>query len=317
MTAAVPDPSTGNASARLGFVDLQVNGYAGVDFNSPLTVGDLERVCTQLRDDGVASILATVITDDVQRMTQRITELRQARDQSPVVRDVIAGIHIEGPFISPEPGYVGAHPAAAVRPAELLPMQRLVAAGEGLVRIVTLAPEHDDRCHVTKWLTDNRIVVSAGHCNPSLERLRMAIDHGLSMFTHLGNGCPRQLDRHDNIIQRVLSLAKHLWIGFIADGIHVPFPALGNYLAAAGISRAFVVTDAISAAGLGPGCYRLGEREVVVDEQLATWSADGAHLAGAATTMPRAYQNLQEGLGLSAEDAQRLTVDNPTAAIAL
>ena len=99
--------------------------------------------------------------------------------------------------------------------------------------------------------------MSAGHCNASRDELRAAIDAGLSMFTHLGNGCPRTLDRHDNIIQRALGLRNRLTLCFIGDGVHVPYPALGNYLQLAGIDRAIVVTDAMAAARLRPGSYTL------------------------------------------------------------
>jgi N-acetylglucosamine-6-phosphate deacetylase len=135
------------------------------------------------------------------------------------------------------------------------------------------------------------------------------------MFTHLGNGCPLQLHRHDNVIQRVLSMSQSLWIGFIADGVHVPFTALGNYLRTATIDRCFVVSDAISAAGLGPGEFKLGDQSVVVDEHLATWSADRSHLMGSAGTMDRAAMNLRTSLGLSENDVQQLTWLNPHNAI--
>jgi N-acetylglucosamine-6-phosphate deacetylase len=131
------------------------------------------------------------------------------------------------------------------------------------------------------------------------------------MFTHLGNGCPALLPRHDNIIQRVLGLSDKLFISFIADGVHVPFVALGNYLRCCGIDRALVVTDAICGAGLGPGEYSLGERRVVVDENLATWSADRSHLVGSAGTMQRSAENLRQALGLDEQKIQQLMVDNP------
>ncbi len=127
--------------------------------------------------------------------------------------------------------------------------------------------------------------------------MRASIDAGLSLFTHLGNGCPAQLPRHDNIIQRVLSQAEHLYIGFIADGVHVPFFALKNYLECCGIDRAFVVTDAIRGAGQGPGEYSIGDQRVVVDENLATWSADRTHLMGSAGTMKRSDGEFAEGAG--------------------
>src|SRR5262249_50071839 len=155
----------------------------------------------------------------------------------------------------PTPGFVGAHPSHAVRPANLDDMRRLLDAADGLVRLVTLAPECDSQLRVTQFLAKQGIAVAAGHCDPTIAKLNEAIDAGLTMFTHLGNACPMHLHRHDNIIQRVLSIADQLWISFIADGIHIPFPALKNYLKCATLERSLIVTDAITAAGLGPGRY--------------------------------------------------------------
>ena len=196
-------------------------------------------------------------------------------------------------------------------------MSRLLEAGEGLIRLVTLAPEEDQECHLIQWLVKNSVCVAAGHCNPSLQVLQRAVDAGLSLFTHLGNGCPLTLDRHDNIIQRVLSLSDRLWISFIADGVHIPFPALRNYLRAAGLDRAIVVSDGISAAGRGPGEYSLAGSTVVVDDSLATWSAGKDHLLGSAMTMRQAHKNLVQNLGLPESDAHQLTNLNPKQAVGM
>ena len=160
-----------------------------------------------------------------------------SHEQDPLVREVIWGIHIEGPFLNETPGYVGAHPPQAVRPADVDAMKRLLEAAGGLARLVTLAPERDPGSKVVRYLARQKVLVSAGHCDPSFDELRAAIDAGLSLFTHLGNGCPMMLPRHDNIIQRVLALRDRLTIMFIADGVHVPPLALGNYLRLAGIER--------------------------------------------------------------------------------
>jgi N-acetylglucosamine-6-phosphate deacetylase len=112
-------------------------------------------------------------------------------------------------------------------------------------------------------------------------------------------------------------LSGHLYVGFIADGVHVPFEALSNYLKLVGPDRAFVVTDAVSAAGMGPGTYSLAGQNVVVDEQLATWAANRSHLVGSAMTMTRVRENLSNKLKLSAEQVQRLTVRNPRMAIGI
>jgi N-acetylglucosamine-6-phosphate deacetylase len=190
-------------------------------------------------------------------------------------------------------------------------MKRLLDAAGGLTKMVTLAPERDADARVTKYLTGQNVRVSAGHCNPSLDELRVSIDAGLSLFTHLGNGCPGTLPRHDNVIQRALSLSDHLMFGFVADGVHVPFFALGNYLKCCGLDRAFIVTDAICGAGLGPGEYTIGSLRVVVDENLATWSADRSHLMGSAGTMVRSAENLRRALGFNDQQISQLLSDNP------
>ncbi len=119
------------------------------------------------------------------------------------------------------------------------------------------------------------------------------------------------LPRHDNIIQRALSVSDRLQIGFIADGVHVPFVALGNYLKCCGLDRAFIVTDAICGAGLGPGEYTIGEQRVVVDENLATWSADRSHLMGSAGTMVRSAANLRRALGFNERQIEQLLSKTP------
>ena len=298
--------------SRPGYIDLQINGYAGVDFNQDdLAEADLHRACERLREDGVAGILATIITDEIPLMEARLARIAAIREQDTLVRDVLWGIHIEGPFINETPGYVGAHPAWAVRPADVESMERLLNAAGGLTRLVTLAPERDSGMRVIQYLAQKKILVAGGHCDASLDQLRAAIDAGLSMFTHLGNGCPMQMDRNDNIIQRVLSLREHLTLCFIADGVHIPPMALKNYLQLAGIDRAVVVTDAISAAGLGPGRYPLGSQYVEIGDDLIARLPGREGLAGSTATMPRLVAMLRDNVGLSEEEILRLTRDNP------
>jgi N-acetylglucosamine-6-phosphate deacetylase len=299
-----------------GYVDLQVNGYADVDFNADsLPTEDVAAVCERLRSDGVAGILATVITADIDAMCRRLANIVRARDADRAIAEIIWGIHIEGPFLSEQPGYIGAHPLEHARPADLESTNRLLEAAGGLAKIVTLAPERDPGSKVTRFLAEQGVRISAGHCNPTYDELAAAIDSGLSLFTHLGNGCPMLLPRHDNIIQRALSLSERLHIGFIADGVHVPFMALKSYIKCSGVERAFIVTDAIRGAGLGPGEYTIGDQRVVVDENLATWAADRSHLVGSAGTMPRSAENLRKALGLNEREIQQLLVDNPAAII--
>lgn len=297
----------------MGCFDIQVNGYAGVDFNQDdLKAEDLRRACERLRADGVDGILATLITEDISKMAARIRRLAELRESDSFVREVVAGFHVEGPFISPREGYRGAHPVDAIRPAEEKAAAQLLEAGGGLVRLVTLAPEVDEGMRVTGFFRRSGVVVAAGHTDASLDQLRAAIDAGLEAVTHLGNGCPLLLPRHDNIVQRALFLREHLWLSFIADGVHVPFPVLRNYLdLAMPGGRVVVTTDAMAAAGLGPGTHRIGRWTLLVKEDLAAWAPDGSHLVGSAVSMPKVVENLRQKVGLSPAEADRLTNIGP------
>lgn len=299
-------------------LDLQVNGYAGTDFNRDgLTAEALHHACTCLLEDGCDSILATFITDDLDAMSRRMARLVELRAQDSLAQEVIAGIHIEGPFINPEKGYVGAHPPQHVKPAGIEDAKRLLDAAGGLARIVTLAPECDERFHVTEFLSNDGVTVSAGHCNPPLDVLRAATEHGLKMFTHVGNGCPMLMHRHDNIIHRALSLRDRLWLCFIPDGVHIEFFALLNYLRVAGLEKTIFVTDAISAARLGPGNYTLAGWDIVIGEDLVARSPDGSHFVGSTVTLPRILSNGQQHLGLSKDELKLLLDTNPRKAVGL
>ncbi|UUO04704.1 N-acetylglucosamine-6-phosphate deacetylase [Blastopirellula sp. J2-11] len=294
------------------FFDLQINGYYGVDFNQDdISAEDLRNACLALERDEVDGVLVTVITDDIARMAARLSRFVQLRSTDPLISKMIAGFHIEGPFISTQVGYVGAHPVEHAKEASWEEMALLLDAADGLTRIVTLAPEQDPDQDVTRRLVKQGMIVAAGHTNASIDQLDACIDAGLSVFTHLGNGCPRLMDRHDNIIQRALSRADRLNFGLIADGAHVPFFALKNYLQIAGIDRAFIVSDAISAAGCGPGLYPLGDQEVLVGEDGVPRAEDDSHLIGSATTMQRMAENLQREVGLTSVEIDRLTRMNP------
>lgn len=304
----------------MGYFDIQVNGYGGVDFNADAVSAEAMRhVCERLRRDGVQGALATIITEQPERMLARVARIAQLRAADPLVASVIAGIHIEGPFISPLDGFRGAHPLDAVCEASVSLAGRLVDAGEGLVKLFTLAPEQDEGGRVSRFLSERGVLVSAGHTDASLDQLKTCIDNGLQMFTHLGNGCPPLLPRHDNIIQRALSLREHLWLCFIADNVHVPFMALRNLFDLIGIDtgKLLVTTDAMSAAGLGAGLHRLGRWEVWVGDDLAARSADGSHLVGSAISMPESCARLREVMGLSEAQIKRLTCENPRRALGL
>ena len=310
MLQEMPDPC--------GYFDLQVNGYGGVDFNQDdLTPDQLHCACEKLCADGVEGILATIITEKLDLMCGRIARIVELREKDDLAKKLIAGIHVEGPFLNETSGFRGAHPADAIIPGEPALAGRLLDAGKEIVKVMTLAPERDRDFRVTKLLRKQGVIISAGHSDATLDQLRGAIDSGLSMFTHVGNGCPMQMHRHDNIIQRALSLHEQLWLCFIADGVHVPPPALRNYIRAAGYDRSIVVTDAIAPAGLGPGRYTLGRWDLLIGEDMVARAPDGSHFVGSAGTMNKSVKILREKVDLSDEICRKLTCENPRRALSL
>ncbi|MCH1440908.1 MAG: N-acetylglucosamine-6-phosphate deacetylase [Rubripirellula sp.] len=295
-----------------GYIDLQVNGYAGVDFNSDhLSTDQVLQVCRRLKLEGTDSILATVITARLDLMLQRIARLVDLIEGSSEIAACIRGIHVEGPFLNPADGFIGAHPASEAMPADISVADQLLEAGNGSIKMVTLAPEMDSDARVTQHLTNAGIVVAAGHSDASLNDLQRAIDQGLKLFTHLGNGCPGLLPRHDNIVQRVLSVSEQLKISFIADGHHVPAFALRNYLGMVPKENIVIVTDAISAAGLGPGRYELSGQVVEVDDDGAAWAACRTHYAGCASTFQQMIQVLKGSVGVGDEQIRQWMITNP------
>ena len=298
-------------------LDLQLNGFGGVDFGvDDLTVEQVRAACAAVAARGGGQALATVITDSIPALVRRIERLATILEEDPVVRRTLVGIHVEGPFIRGDKGFVGAHPPAHARAATVDEATLLVAAGRGHVRMMTLAPERDRGCRTIGWLAEQGILVAAGHCDPSADELRQACAAGLRCFTHLGNGCPHVLPRHDNVVHRAIACETLPWITMIPDGVHVPLPALRNWLRAIGFERAIAVSDTTAAGGMGPGTFRLGSQSVIVDADGAAWSADRTHLVGSTAGMDDVRRVLGALPGFTAADVEQLTATNPRRALA-
>ncbi len=306
------DAQTGDSNPVESYIDLQVNGFVGVDFNAPdTTLQQLLTAARAMRAEGVLVALPTVITADLDVMCQCISNIRTAIDSNPEVASVFGGIHIEGPFLSPESGYIGAHPVRFALPSDQRVLERLLDAAGPWAKLLTLAPEIDSRGDLTRLAVQRGVIVAAGHTNASLDQLECCINAGMRMFTHLGNGCPRLMDRHDNIIYRALRYHQILTYSLIADGFHIPQTLFENLLEWVANERLLVVSDAMSATGLGPGTFQLGERRVKIGPDKAARDASGEHFVGAASSMRDADRWLSNCLQLSLESRRKLLFDNP------
>jgi N-acetylglucosamine-6-phosphate deacetylase len=298
------------------FFDIQINGCWGVDFNSESLTDEQWQVAEEkLALDGTGFFLPTIITDSVEAMIAKISRIASLIDREPISKRRAVGIHVEGPFISQEPGYIGAHPPQHARSASIDIAKRIVEAGNGFVRLVTLAPEQDSSGEVTSFLASQDICVAAGHTNASRDQMLKSIDSGLRLFTHLGNGCPANLARHDSIIHRVLSLRNKIHVSLIADGHHLPLWLLRSWIDWFGIDRVTIISDAISAAGLPPGLHSLGNRKVLVGDDGVPRSEDRSHFVGSGATLGQMNSILDSQLQLDASDRTRLLVTNPVTLI--
>lgn len=285
-----------------GFLDLQCNGYAGVDFNDPNAApGEIQRAIRAMWQHGCTDVLPTVITHTPERIGHLLGNLSAAVAGAPYVAASVPGFHLEGPFLSPVEGARGAHPLSAISPVRLPWWRRWQKAAGGRIRMVTVAPEVKGALPFIMQLRGEGVVPAIGHTMASAAEVGAAAERGALLSTHLGNGCPQQMHRHEN---PVLAQAgeDRLWASLITDGIHLPPGVVRTFYRAKG-GRAVAVTDAMSAAGAPPGRYRLADLELEVGADRVVRFPGAANFAGSALTMDRAVAGLKTMAGLSWAEA--------------
>lgn len=270
-------------SAVPGLFDFQVNGFAGVDFQSEvLTLAELRHAVDALASDGVSGIFLTLITAREDVLCTRFRRIEEMRASDPVIARMVRGYHLEGPWLRAEPGYCGAHPLELMCAPTIVAFDKLQSAAGGHIRLVTLAPEWPGSADFIAHLTQQGVHVSLGHSNASDAEIDVAIRAGARFCTHLGNGVPVTLPRHDNVTQRLLA-RDELIACFIPDGIHLPPFVLRNFFRAKPPGRTLFTTDAIAAAGAPPGRYTLGQLNVAVGDDRIVRGPNGG-FAGSSLT---------------------------------
>lgn len=272
--------------------DLQVNGFAGIDFQrDDLDLPALEHAVAALHAHDTSRILATLVTDRVDALCRRLETLEKLRRRSSAVAATVAGHHLEGPWLSPKSGYHGAHDPALMVAPSVADADRLLAAAGGRLRLVTLAPELPGADEVVAHLVARGVRVAAGHTDASDADLDRAVAAGLTLCTHLGNAVPSLLHRHDNIVQRLLA-RDELTACFIPDGIHLPPAVLKNFVRAKPRDRVLFTTDCMAAAGAAPGRHTLGRHTLEVGPDGVVREPGKPNFAGSSLTMDRAAANL-------------------------
>jgi N-acetylglucosamine-6-phosphate deacetylase len=293
-----------------GWIDLQVNGFAGVDYNSPSSSHEeIARSIRAILQTGVTRFFPTVITGSPEDMSGALANLARAKEAT-WEGAAMEAFHLEGPYISPEDGPRGAHPARWVRPPDLDEFHRFQEAARGNIRLVTLSPEWPDAPRFIEALVGEGVVVSIGHTRATSEEISAAVNAGATLSTHIGNGAHPILPRHPNYIWEQLA-EDRLAASFIVDGIHLAPSFLKVALRAKGLERALLVTDAVMPAGCAPGEYKLGEVDVELHSDGSVRLLGGTRLAGSALRMDRALQNVIRIAGLSLREAITLATRNP------
>jgi N-acetylglucosamine-6-phosphate deacetylase len=288
-----------------GLLDLQVNGFCGVDFNNDsATPEDMFGAIEKMRGTGVTRILPTLVTSSFERFSKCAKTL--TRTQHPA----IVGFHMEGPYISPEDGPRGGHPRRHVVAASIDDFLRRQEAAAGQIKLVTLAPEIPGAIELIEYLVGLGIRAAIGHTAGSPEQIRDAVKAGATLSTHLGNGCAIQLPRHPNFIWEQLA-TDDLFASFIVDGHHLPPATVKAMVRAKTPQRTLLVTDAVTAAGCVPGIYEVNGEPVVLSEDGRVFRPGTPYLAGAALTLDRAVANTVKFTGLPLEQILPMASTQP------
>ncbi|MFK7694113.1 N-acetylglucosamine-6-phosphate deacetylase [Paenibacillus sp. HJGM_3] len=309
-----------------GLVDLQINGYRGLDFNTiPIAPGVVERATRELYAEGVTAYYPTVITNSEAGIAEGVRAIAAACRSDELCRRTIAGIHVEGPFISPEDGARGAHAREYVQAPDWDMFCRWQEAADGLIRIITISPEWDSSPAFIRNCVANGVTVSIGHTLASPEQIRAAVEAGATMSTHFGNGAQLMLPRHPNYLWEQLA-QDALWCCLIADGFHLPDQVLKVAMKVKG-AHAMLVSDAVYLSGMPAGEYKthVGGHVILTPEGRLHTAANEKVLAGSAQMLlwgiehvvrrglasmseawdmssarPAAFMNLPERAGLAA-----------------
>jgi N-acetylglucosamine-6-phosphate deacetylase len=299
--------------AAPGFIDLQVNGFAGVDYNQPdLPHADIGSSIRSLYATGITRFFPTVITGSPTHMLRVLQNLAAAKRSLPE-GIAIAGFHVEGPHISPDEGPAGAHPRQWVRPPDLEEYHSWQYATDNQIRMVTIAPEWPGATRYIETIVGEGVVAAIGHTNATDREITEAVAAGATLSTHLGNGCHKVLPRHPNCIWAQLA-EDRLMASFIVDGVHLPPSYVKAAMRAKGIERSLLVTDASAPAGADPGLYTVGEQKIELTPDNRVLLSGEDKLAGSALRMHNGVENLMRIAGLSLDAAITMATINPAKA---
>jgi len=306
----VLDIENRNLFVAPGLIDNQINGYANVDFSGKdLSDGDVIGAAKAIWSDGVTSYLPTLITNSHESLIKNFRILDEALKKDELLRKSVPGFHLEGPYISPEEGYRGCHPVQYIRKPSWSEFNKYQDAAGGRIIQVTIAPEVEGALEFVRLCTQEGVIVAMGHTNASAEQIRLAVENGVSLSTHLGNGCANLIHRHNNPIWPQLA-DDRLTPSIIADGQHLLSEEIRVFYKVKGPDNIILTSDVVYLAGMAPGKYSFLESEVVLTEEGMLINAKLNCLAGATFPLKKGVENMMNFTGCSLTRAINMASGN-------
>ena len=275
-----------------GFVDIHCHGGGGKYFGG-LTDTEINQVIATHRAGGTVAGLASLVTEPIENLISQIKRLVPFAQ-----RGEIAGIHLEGPYLSH--ARCGAHDPNLLRTPTLAEVQTLLDAGQGFIKMITIAPELDGALEVIEYLAKSGVIAAIGHSQSDAATAQAAIDRGASVVTHFNNAMPKVIDGPGTMSSAVINELR-VSLELILDGEHVSTQIVRDVFEAAP-NRIVMVTDAMSAAGSTDGTYKIANLEVIVKDGVARLASNGS-LAGSTLTMAKAFNHALNEIGVSITEA--------------
>lgn len=293
-----------------GFVDIQLNGFSGIDFSSPaLTAQQTVKVLPSLWRTGVTTFCPTLITNSHARLLASLRVLEEARRIDADFASAVPCYHLEGPYLSPLESH-GAHDPALMRPPAWDEFTVLQMAAGGRIGMVTVAPELPGAFEFIRKAAASGVVVAIGHTDATPEQIHMAAEAGATLSTHWGNGCPQYIHRHNNPLWAQLAI-ESLKVSLICDGFHLPPDVVKVAARVKGIAKCILTTDAVHVANLSPGRYTLVGTEIELLPSGQVVTVDGRCMAGSSLTMDRAVAVFMKFAQVTLQDAIEAAAVNP------
>jgi N-acetylglucosamine-6-phosphate deacetylase len=297
-------------------IDLQVNGWGGVDFSSrSLTAEGVCKATAALANLGTAGYCATVVTA-ASEVYEHVLPVLAAAMQTPACKGRLLGIHLEGPFISPKDGARGVHPLPHVQPPSIELFDRFQKLAKGNIRLLTLAPEEKGALELIGHVCRSGVTVAIGHTLADGDTVRRAVEAGATLSTHLGNGSPNMIGRFENQLWPQLAEPR-LMPTLITDGHHLPPDFVRTVIAAKGFENILLVSDASPLAALPPGEYECFGTRVRVEEDGCIRNLAAPTLAGSSACLADCAAWLKKIVSLTDRQLRQITVENPLRALGL